>query len=74
MKLSDLLSNVGILSSQISLEEEVTGITLDTRRGCEGALYAALPSLSDPNRHGLDYVEAAKKGGAKAVLLDRDAD
>ena len=74
MKLSKLLENVGILSSEIPLEEEVTGITLDTRKGCEGALYAALPSLSDPARHGLDYVAAAKAGGAKAVLLDRDAD
>ncbi len=74
MKLAELLENVEILSSEISLGEEVTGITLDTRKGCEGALYAALPSLSDPSRHGLDYVAAAKAGGAKAVLLDRDAD
>ena len=74
MKLSKLLENVEILFSEISLGEEVTGITLDTRKGCEGALYAALPSLSDPNRHGLQYVAAAKAGGAKAVLLDRDAD
>ena len=74
MKLAALLENVEVLSSEISLEEEITGITLDTRKGCDGALYAALPSLSDPSRHGLDYVAAAKAGGAKAVLLDRDAD
>lgn len=74
MKLRDLLKDTEILKSGIDLETDVTGITLDTRKGCEGALYAALPSLSDPNRHGKDYIEKARDGGAKCVLLDVECD
>ncbi|MBR4865402.1 MAG: UDP-N-acetylmuramoyl-L-alanyl-D-glutamate--2,6-diaminopimelate ligase [Clostridia bacterium] len=74
MKLSKLLEKVEIIRSDIDLETEVIGVTLDTRKGCEGALYGAIPSLSDPNRHGKDYIPAAIAGGAKAVLLDVECD
>ena len=74
MKLRDLLKDSEIIKSEIDLETEVTGITLDTRKGCEGALYAALPSLSDPTRHGKDYIRMAREGGARCVLLDVTCD
>jgi len=74
MKLGQLLKNIEIIRSDIDLDTEVTQVSVDTRKGIKDGLYAALPSLSDPNRHGMDYAEKAAEGGAKAVLTDRDGD
>ncbi len=47
---------------------QVTGVTLDSRDVRGGDLYAALPGQ---RAHGADYVAAAVRAGAVAVLTDR---
>jgi len=74
MKLRQLLKNVDIQRSEIDLDTEVTQVSIDTRKGIMNGLYAALPSLSDPSRHGMDYAAKAAEGGAVAILTDRDGD
>jgi UDP-N-acetylmuramoyl-L-alanyl-D-glutamate--2,6-diaminopimelate ligase len=49
-------------------ETEVTGVTHDSRRVIEGAIFAALPGS---NTHGIRFLDEAVAAGAAAVLTDR---
>ncbi|SLN35330.1 UDP-N-acetylmuramoyl-L-alanyl-D-glutamate--2, 6-diaminopimelate ligase [Aquimixticola soesokkakensis] len=61
------LSPVASLGSG-KLDTRVTGLSVDSRKVAEGHLFAALPGTQ---AHGADFVPAALKAGAAAILTDR---
>jgi UDP-N-acetylmuramoyl-L-alanyl-D-glutamate--2,6-diaminopimelate ligase len=69
VRLSELLSRCPGIQLEGDPCLEITGITHDSRRVRSGNIFAALPGL---NVHGLDYLDAAVKAGAAAVLSDAD--
>ena len=69
MKLAEIVKTVKPLAVDGSLEQEITGITYDSRRVMPGHLFVAVPGeRTDGHR----FVEAAIDRGAAAVVLERD--
>ncbi len=68
LSLNNLLVWLGIppLASDIVL----SGIETDSRKICRGDLFLALPGLASDGR---DYIEAAVKAGAAAILTENSA-
>ena len=68
MKLQNkTLSDLG-LTSQSGANIVITGITNDSRKVCDGFLFAALPGV---NSHGINFVSSAIQAGASAILTDK---
>ena len=67
MRMDELIRDLPIDGPPLSVD--VRGITHDSRRVQRGDVFAALPGL---NAHGLDFLHAAVKAGAAAVLSDAD--
>ena len=68
MKLQNkTLSDLG-LTSQSGANPAITGITNDSRKVCDGFLFAALPGV---NSHGINFVSSAIQAGASAILTDK---
>jgi len=66
-QLSECLS----LESSPSAEVVFTGVTIDSRKNCEGQLFIA---IRGDHFDGLDYVEAAYESGAVAALVETRVD
>ncbi|MDR1209184.1 MAG: UDP-N-acetylmuramoyl-L-alanyl-D-glutamate--2,6-diaminopimelate ligase [Clostridiales bacterium] len=66
MILSRLLAAAGLTA--INGDAEITSLTIDSRRVVPGALFVAIPGLSDD---GHDFIGQAVSGGAAAVLCER---
>ena len=68
MKLQNkTLSDLG-LTSQSGANPAITGITNDSRKVCDGFLFAALPGV---NSHGINFASSAIQAGASAILTDK---
>jgi UDP-N-acetylmuramoyl-L-alanyl-D-glutamate--2,6-diaminopimelate ligase len=61
-----LAGNAELLKGSGLLDVEITGLTADSRKVAPGYLFAALPGAQADGR---DYVPAALKAGASALLL-----
>ncbi|HEY4163261.1 MAG TPA: UDP-N-acetylmuramoyl-L-alanyl-D-glutamate--2,6-diaminopimelate ligase [Dongiaceae bacterium] len=73
MRLNDLIAaneilagNAELLKATGLLDVEIAGLTADSRKVAPGYLFAALPGVQADGR---DYVPAALKAGASALLL-----
>ncbi|CAM4147589.1 UDP-N-acetylmuramoyl-L-alanyl-D-glutamate--2, 6-diaminopimelate ligase [Palleronia rufa] len=62
------LADLG-LSAQGGRDARITGLSVDSRQTRRGHLFAALPGS---RAHGADYIAAALRMGAAAILTDRD--
>lgn len=69
MKLSELLSDVGITCTAEQGEIEITKITCNSKRVVPGALFVCLPGTKT---NGAEFICEAKAAGAAAVLCDRE--
>ena len=70
MKLAEIVKTVKPLAVVGTLDQEITGITCDSRRVMPGNLFVAVRGgRTDGHR----FVEAAIDRGASAVVLERDA-
>ena len=69
MKLVDLLSRCPDAHLEGDDSCEIVGITHDSRKVRQGEIFAALPGL---NTHGRDFLGAAVRAGAAAVLSDAE--
>ena len=68
MKLTDLLSRIGILRQQGDMQQNISGITADSRKVEPGSLFVAISgTVSD----GHDYIEKAVAQGASAVICQK---
>lgn len=65
MKLYDLLKDVKIKCHLVDLNEEVLGVTSDSRKVSKGYLFVA---IKGENRNGNDYILDAYNNGAVAVV------
>jgi UDP-N-acetylmuramoyl-L-alanyl-D-glutamate--2,6-diaminopimelate ligase len=68
MRIGDLLGRLDGAACAGDPDQQVTGISHDSRRIEPGWVFAALPGA---RRHGLDFIEQALQRGAAAVLSDR---
>ncbi len=68
MKLKDILKDISVLSTNTTGEEEITGITYDSRQVRPGYLFVAIKGA---NSDGLDFVGRAAGAGASVVLANR---
>jgi UDP-N-acetylmuramoyl-L-alanyl-D-glutamate--2,6-diaminopimelate ligase len=66
--MSRTLAELGLNPSHGTARAAVTGLALDSRQVLPGALFAALPGT---RAHGAEFVPAALRMGAVAVLTDR---
>lgn len=66
--LRDLLFEVEVLSCNMPLDREISGICGDSRQAGPGFLFVAVPGL---RVDGHDYVDVAVKQGCGAVLVSR---
>lgn len=66
MKLSDILKNVSLLETRGSLDVDITGVNIDSRRVVEGNLFVAIKGTQ---ADGHAYIDKAVQQGAAAVLL-----
>ena len=67
MKLSELLKSVDILSITGDVEQDITGVNIDSRRIGQGHLFVAIPGTQTD---GHKYIPKAIELGAKAVLCE----
>ena len=70
MKLAEIIKTVKPLSVEGPLDQEISGITYDSRRVMPGNLFVA---FRGERTDGHRFVEAAIDRGAAAVVLERDA-
>jgi UDP-N-acetylmuramoyl-L-alanyl-D-glutamate--2,6-diaminopimelate ligase len=70
MKLAEIIKTVNPLTVEGSLDQEITGITYDSRRVMPGNLFVAFRGV---RTDGHQFVEAAIDRGAAAVVMERDA-
>lgn len=68
MKLSEVISQIRVKSVSGSLDTEVTGVCHDSRKAEGGKLFCALPG---EKVDGNDFVEAAVRTGASAILSQK---
>ncbi|MFW2437814.1 MAG: UDP-N-acetylmuramoyl-L-alanyl-D-glutamate--2,6-diaminopimelate ligase [Arenicellales bacterium] len=68
IKLSSLLA--GIKEVPAADDADVSGLAIDSRNISAGYLFIALPGI---RQHGNDYIEAAVRQGAVAVVYDADS-
>jgi len=70
MNLAEIIKTVNPLSVVGTLDQEITGITCDSRRVMPGNLFVAVPGArTDGHR----FVDAAIDRGALAIVLEHDA-
>ena len=67
MKLSELLQNIDIVAHNGSLDVEITGINIDSRRIAKGHLFVAMRGTQVD---GHNFIPKAVELGAKAVLCE----
>ena len=68
MKLKELLKGLDILSATANLEQEITGVSYDSRETCPGDVFVAIVGeISD----GHGYVAAAAEKGALCAVVER---
>ena len=70
MKLAEIIKTVKPLAVEGPLDQEISGITYDSRRVMPGNLFVA---FRGERTDGHSFVEAAIDRGASAVVLERDA-
>lgn len=68
MKLGTLLSGVEILAYSADLEEEIAGVSYDSRKTAPGDLFVAMTGYA---ADGHDFIPAAVQRGAVCVLCER---
>ncbi len=66
MKLSELLSSVGLDGAQRTGDADLTGISADSRHCAPGCLFVCMPS---PTRDTHEFLPKAKAAGASAALV-----
>ena len=67
MKLSELLNGVSTVSTRGELEQEITGVSIDSRRVVEGHVFVAVRgTVAD----GHQYIGKAEQLGARAVVCE----
>lgn len=66
MKLSEILKNVSLLETSGSLDVDITGVNIDSRRVIEGNLFVAIKGTQ---ADGHSYIDKAVQQGAAAVLV-----
>ena len=67
MKLSELLTGVSTVSTRGELEQEITGVSIDSRRVVEGHVFVAVRgTVAD----GHQYIGKAEQLGARAVVCE----
>jgi UDP-N-acetylmuramoyl-L-alanyl-D-glutamate--2,6-diaminopimelate ligase len=69
MKLAEIIKTVKPLTVEGSLDQEITGITYDSRRVMPGNMFVA---FRGERTDGHRFVEAAIDRGAAAVVMERD--
>lgn len=69
MLLKDLLQNITIQAVIGSLEIDVTGVNIDSRRVADGHLFVAMVGTQTD---GHNFIPKAIEQGAKAILVSRD--
>ena len=69
MLLKDLLQNITIQAVTGSLELDVTGVNIDSRRVADGHLFVAMVGTQTD---GHNFIPKAIEQGAKAILVSRD--
>ncbi|MBO5704039.1 MAG: UDP-N-acetylmuramoyl-L-alanyl-D-glutamate--2,6-diaminopimelate ligase [Bacteroidaceae bacterium] len=69
MLLKDLLQNITIQAVTGSLEIDVTGVNIDSRRVADGHLFVAMVGTQTD---GHNFIPKAIEQGAKAILVSRD--
>lgn len=69
VKLKQLIESFPTLMVEGNLDQEIKGITYDSRRVAAGMLFVAIPGL---NTDGHDYIGSAIDRGAAAVLCERN--
>ncbi len=68
MKLGALLTRCGIAVPKGAADRDVRAITYDSRKAKEGSLFVAIPGF---HRDGADFIAAAVRQGAVAVVAER---
>jgi UDP-N-acetylmuramoyl-L-alanyl-D-glutamate--2,6-diaminopimelate ligase len=67
MKLSELLNGISTVSTRGELEQEITGVSIDSRRVVEGHVFVAVRgTVAD----GHQYIGKAEQLGARAVVCE----
>ena len=66
MKLTDLVRMAGLVPVKVVGDAEVLSIGMDSRKAKLGELFVCMPSA---NSDSLNYIEAAAKAGASAVMV-----
>lgn len=69
MQLSELIKRASIQHLASPIDSVITGISCDSRRIQPGGIFAALPGSK---KDGHDYIDAAIKAGASAILCRPD--
>ena len=68
MKLQELLNNIRILETNVSMDREISGVCYDSRKATEGCLFVAITGFaSDGNR----FIPMALSKGAAVVVTAR---
>ena len=66
MRLSEILKNVSLLEVCGSMDVEITGVNIDSRKVVEGNLFVAIKGTQ---ADGHAYIDRAVQQGAAAILL-----
>lgn len=71
MKLSALLKGIEVVSSNADFDEEITGVTVDSRKVQKGNAFIC---ISGTKYDGHLYIEDAVKNGAGVIITQKDID
>lgn len=71
MTLSNLLNNINIISKKIISDEEITGITIDSRKIEPGFAFICFEGTKSD---GHDYIKSAIEKGAKTIITQKETE
>ena len=69
MKLDNLLKNINVISKKVISDDEITGITIDSRKIEPGFAFICFEGTKSD---GHDYIEAAIEKGAKTIIVQKE--
>ncbi|MBR3075857.1 MAG: UDP-N-acetylmuramoyl-L-alanyl-D-glutamate--2,6-diaminopimelate ligase [Bacteroidales bacterium] len=69
MKLAELIKNCGVTAVRGPLDLEITSVTNDSRKVCQGSLFVAVNGCGNDGRA---YISKALEAGASAILCEDD--
>jgi len=71
MTLSNLLNNINIISKKIISDDEITGITIDSRKIEPGFAFICFEGTKSD---GHDYIKSAIEKGAKTIITQKETE